>query len=88
MHLTTHRLLFHALLPPDSSFANPHPTAEGAEGYKSDIVMSGPVTMHRSSPLKPPKRLWMEITLDMITTYPKGDEVGRVRPLRSILREC
>lgn len=30
----------------------------------------------------------MELGRDMLTTYPDASEEGRVRPIRSILREC
>ena len=48
--------------------------------------MNGPVTFHHSNPLKPARRVWMEVGPEMITTYPRGDDAGRTRPLRVILR--
>jgi sterol 3beta-glucosyltransferase len=51
-----------------------------------DVLMAGPVTMHRHGPLLARRRLWMEISTEMITTYPTGDEAGRVRPLQTVLR--
>jgi sterol 3beta-glucosyltransferase len=74
LNLTTHRLLFHALLPPDDTPADGTP----------DILMSGPVTVHRPHVLAPARR-WMELSSEMITTYPSGDEQGRVRPIRCVL---
>jgi len=29
----------------------------------------------------------MELSAEMVTSYPSGDDAGRVRPLRSLLRE-
>lgn len=46
--------------------------------------MAGPVTLDRHG-LKTSRRLWMEVQAEMITTYPRGDESGRTRPLQTIL---
>lgn len=54
--------------------------------HQPDVLQAGPVTIHRPAALKPMKRVWMEISAEMLTTYPRGDEAGRVRPLRSLLR--
>lgn len=94
LHLTNYRLLFHALLPPDSAFvsgaAEPDQTEEQANARyaRPDILKSGNVTIHREGLIKSKKRVWMELTPEMLTTYPSGDEAGRVRPLYSILRGC
>lgn len=82
IHLTTHRLLFHALLPPDSAY-----TAQTDEGSsRPDVIHSGPITIHKSG-LASARRVWMELGAEMATTYPRADEKGRVRPLRCILSE-
>lgn len=93
LHLTTHRLTFHALLPPDALItapadALPAQTEEqaAARDARPGIIQAGPVTMHRHSLIKSKKkRVWMELYPDMITTYPSADEAGRTRPLFSIL---
>jgi sterol 3beta-glucosyltransferase len=88
LHLTTHRLLFHALLPPDSAFLPPAGQTDPADEVgieRHNVIRSGPVTVHRSSVYKPKQRVWMELSPEMITTYPSGDEKSRVRPLFSIL---
>lgn len=91
LHLTTHRLLFHALLPPDSAFlppsGMPDQTDDGSSAQRPNIIRAGPVTVHRSSMYKVKRRVWMELSPEMITTYPSGDEKSRVRPLFSILCE-
>ena len=91
LHLTTHRLLFHALLPPDAAFLRPDAQTNGQSDMGSnvqpDISHAGPVTIHRPGSLKPTRRVWMELSADMCTSYPSGDDAGRVRPLRSLLRE-
>ncbi|WWD02326.1 hypothetical protein V865_000365 [Kwoniella europaea PYCC6329] len=76
-HLTTHRLLFHAIIPPDS--LDPTPTPSGP-----DVIFAGPVTIHRPG-LQQAKRVWMELTPEMVTTYPSANESDRVRPIRSVL---
>ncbi|WVQ68322.1 uncharacterized protein L199_006529 [Kwoniella botswanensis] len=76
-HLTTHRLLFHAIIPPDS--LDPTPTPSGP-----DVICAGPVTIHRPG-LQQAKRVWMELTPEMVTTYPSANESDRVRPIRSVL---
>nr|ODN91658.1 hypothetical protein L204_05646 [Cryptococcus depauperatus CBS 7855] len=91
-HLTTHRLLFHASLPPDTqrmplyenseSSAN---TAAGTMSYQPDVLYSGPVTVHKPGALRPTRRVWMELSSEMVTTYPSADESGRVRPLKCVL---
>ncbi|KAK8854734.1 hypothetical protein IAR55_003473 [Kwoniella newhampshirensis] len=93
IHLTTHRILFHAFLPPDSvdvAASNMNrrlalDTAAAAVAHQPDVIHAGPVTVHRLGSLKPAKRVWMELSAEMVTTYPSADDAGRVRPLRSVL---
>lgn len=93
LHLTNYRLLFHALLPPDSAFVSGSPEPDQTEEQanarfaRPDIMKSGNVTVHREGLMKSKKKVWMELSPDMLTTYPAGDEAGRVRPLYSILCE-
>ena len=81
IHLTTHRLTFHAILPP------PKILLPGDE--TSTLVHTGAATIRRQNPVFASKtnRVWMELDAEMITTYPSADEEGRVKPLRSILCE-
>jgi sterol 3beta-glucosyltransferase len=96
LHLTTHRILFHALLPPEAAFVDESSRsssalhsdqAMAAPAQQPDILHSGPITVHRSGALKSTRRVWLELSAEMITTYPHGDEAGRVRPLCSVLCE-
>lgn len=92
IHLSTHRLLFHALLPPDEAFVRHYDSSEEFETMntpidKTHVLHSGPVTWHRHK-LNSSQRVWMELSAEMITTYPSADEAGRVRPIKSILRKC
>lgn len=78
--MTSHRIAFHAILPP--------PKMAPSGDDQAEILHSGAITIHRSNVLVPkPSRVWMELGPEMITTYPSADEEGRVKPLRSILRE-
>ena len=96
LNLTTHRLLFHAVLPPDEAYRrpfNPNASTEDqanaatvAASHQADVLQAGPVTIHRSA-LLGNRRVWMELSAEMVTTYPSADEAGRVRPLRSVLRQ-
>lgn len=94
LHLTTHRLVFHALQPPSSVLAPTFspPAGPGDAGAariaRRDILHAGPMTLRRSGILRSKKRVWMELSPDMITTYPSADEAGRARPLITILCEC
>ncbi|WVQ77692.1 hypothetical protein IAR50_007382 [Cryptococcus sp. DSM 104548] len=87
IHLTTHRLLFHAYLPPDDetwSNLSAEQTANVAD-RQPDLLHSGPVTIHRPGPIRTNRRVWMELSSEMVTTFPSADEAGRVRPLRCVL---
>lgn len=93
LHLTTHRLFFHAMLPPDSAFAQSSTHMTGEDGVNAamasamrqpDILQAGPITVHQSG-LRPARREWMELTAEMLTTYPSADESGRTRPLQCVL---
>jgi sterol 3beta-glucosyltransferase len=89
IHLSTHRLLFHALLPPDEAFIRHYDSAEDFETLGSTstdpsiVLHAGAVTWHRHK--LPSARVWMELSPEMITTYPSANEAGRVRPIKSIL---
>ncbi|WRT68465.1 uncharacterized protein IL334_005441 [Kwoniella shivajii] len=53
-----------------------------AEQRGLDVVHAGVVTVHRSLGAR---RVWMELTPEMVTTYASANESDRVRPLRSVL---
>lgn len=58
-----------------------------ATARQSDVLYAGPITVHQTSPIKHTKRVWLELTAELVTSYPSGDEAGRVRPRQSILSE-
>lgn len=86
LHLTTHRLLFHAMLPPESALPHANSGSGESSNQHHSIIHSGPVTIHRPGVLRPARR-WLELTADMVTSYPRADESGRIRPIRCVLCE-
>ncbi|KAH7334669.1 hypothetical protein B0J17DRAFT_86825 [Rhizoctonia solani] len=92
IHLTTHRLTFHASLLPSTDGDAPagstisHGSRQNADSH---ILKAGTgvVIEPRTGILRPQKRrrVWIELSHDMITTYPDASDEGRIRPIRSIL---
>ena len=76
VHLTTHRLSFHASLLSTRPDLLP----------ERQIIRQGPVTIHREG-LRRKRRVWLELSHDMLTSFPSSKAEDRVRPLQSILRE-
>ncbi|KAF8579711.1 glycosyltransferase family 1 protein [Ramaria rubella] len=74
LHLTTHRLAFHA------SLLSTRPDL----ALSKQTIHSGPAVV-RKGPLNRKRRVWLELSHDMITTFRKSDERSRVRPLRTVL---
>ncbi|KAG8996247.1 hypothetical protein FRB95_001778 [Tulasnella sp. JGI-2019a] len=74
VHLTTHRITFHASLLQTRQEEHPD----------NPVIKSGRVIVHRDG-LHRKKRVWLELTHDMISTFPDSTDEGRVRPLRTIL---
>ncbi|CAE6528266.1 unnamed protein product [Rhizoctonia solani] len=92
IHLTTHRLTFHASLLPNADKDTPagstisHGSRHNADSHILKAG-SGVVIEPRTGILHPQKRrrVWIELSHDMVTTYPDASDEGRVRPIRSIL---
>ncbi|KAG8955650.1 hypothetical protein FRC04_007641 [Tulasnella sp. 424] len=74
IHLTTHRITFHASLLSTRPDLLSH----------SSVIKTGPVVVHRSG-LHRKRRLWMELYHDMLCTFPDSTDEGRVRPLFAML---
>lgn len=72
VHLTTHRLTFHASLP------------SSQPDQKERILKSGPVIIH-SKGLHRKKRVWLQLTREMISTYPSSRDEHKIKPLKTIL---
>jgi sterol 3beta-glucosyltransferase len=73
IHLTTHRIAFHAsLLTPESENSVSH-----------NVIKAGPVVIHRKG-LRKKRRVWMELTSEMLCTYASSKHEDKIRPLRSI----
>ncbi|KAF5389258.1 hypothetical protein D9757_003518 [Collybiopsis confluens] len=74
LHLTTHRLTFHASL---SSVRPDLPSSQ-------QIIKAGPVTIHLPHSRRK-RRLWLELTHDMMSTYASSGTDDHIRPIRTIL---
>ncbi|KAG6827933.1 hypothetical protein H0H92_009911 [Tricholoma furcatifolium] len=74
IHVTTHRVAFHASLfesKPDK------PISER-------IIKNGPAILHRKG-WHANRRVWLELSHDMICAYTSSNDEGRIRPLYTIL---
>ncbi|RDB18077.1 Sterol 3-beta-glucosyltransferase [Hypsizygus marmoreus] len=74
IHVTTHRLAFHA------SLLASQPDLPPAKR----VIKSGPATLHRGTFLTK-RRVWMELSHDMVCAYASSKDEGRIRPLCTIL---
>ncbi|EJC98880.1 UDP-Glycosyltransferase/glycogen phosphorylase [Fomitiporia mediterranea MF3/22] len=74
VHLTSHRLAFHASLLSTRPDLLP----------EKQIIRRGPVTIHRRG-LRRKRRVWLELSHDMLTCFPSSKEEDRMRPLWSCL---
>ncbi|KAF8270838.1 hypothetical protein EI94DRAFT_1569918 [Lactarius quietus] len=72
VHLTTHRLTFHASL------------LSSQPNYQQGVIKSGPVLVHRKG-LYRKKRVWLQLSPDMISTYNSSRDEDKIKPIRSIL---
>lgn len=72
-HLTTHRLTFHASL-----------LSSSPDNLSSQIIKAGPVLIHRKG-WRRKRRLWLELSHDMLSSFPSSREEDRIKPIRSIL---
>ncbi|KAJ7109698.1 glycosyltransferase family 1 protein [Mycena crocata] len=72
IHVTTHRLTFHASLLaslPDQSL---------------QVIKTGPVVIHRKG-WRSKRRMWLELSHDMMCTYASSSDSDRIRPIRTVL---
>ncbi|KAJ7935602.1 glycosyltransferase family 1 protein [Mycena leptocephala] len=72
IHVTTHRLTFHASL----MAANPD--------AQRGVIRSGTVVIHRKG-WRSKRRLWLELSHDMMCTYASSRESDKIRPIRTVL---
>jgi hypothetical protein len=75
IHLTTHRLAFHASLLATRPDLSP----------RKQVIRAGPAVIHRNSRWKRKRRVWMEISFDMLSTYSSSRDEDHIRPLRTVL---
>lgn len=80
IHLTTHRLTFHASLLSTRPDLLPD----------MQIIKQGPVTHHRPGfhGYDRKRRVWLELSHDMLTIFPSGKEEDRIKPIQSMLCTC
>jgi sterol 3beta-glucosyltransferase len=74
IHLTTHRLTFHASLLSSRPDLSPN----------QQVIKAGPALMHRCGWRKKSK-LWLELSHDMISTYASSRDEDHIKPLRTVL---
>jgi len=72
VHLTTHRITFHASL------------LSSEPDQKERILKSGPVLVHNKG-LRRKKRVWLQLTREMISTYPSSRDEHKIKPLRTFV---
>ncbi|KAF8073827.1 glycosyltransferase family 1 protein, partial [Lyophyllum atratum] len=74
IHVTTHRLAFHASLF-ESQLGSP---------ASKRIIKAGPAVLHRKG-WRTKRRVWLELSHDMLCAYASSSDEGRIRPLYTIL---
>ncbi|GLB38496.1 putative glycosyltransferase family 28 N-terminal domain [Lyophyllum shimeji] len=74
IHLTTHRLAFHA------SLFDSQPDLPALKR----VIKAGPATLHRKG-WRTKRRVWLELSHDMLCAYPSSSDEGKDRPLDTIL---
>ncbi|KAG6891346.1 hypothetical protein C0992_008461 [Termitomyces sp. T32_za158] len=74
IHVTTHRVAFHAsLLESKPNLLLSHRT-----------IKTGPAVLHRKG-WHAKRRIWLELSYDMLCVYTSSSDEGRLRPLNTIL---
>lgn len=74
MHLTTHRLTFHASLLSSRPDLSP----------KQQIIKAGPALIHRPGWHKKVK-VWLELSHDMVSSYASSRDEDHIQPMRTVL---
>ncbi|KIP10183.1 glycosyltransferase family 1 protein [Phlebiopsis gigantea 11061_1 CR5-6] len=73
IHLTSHRITFHASVPSSD------PSNDARE-----VIRVGPAWVHRKG-LHRKRRIWLELSHDFVSAFPSAREEDRIRPIRSIM---
>ena len=76
IHVTTHRLTFHASL-----------LSTQSEGSTQQVIKAGPVVIHGKG-WRSKRRVWMELSHDMICIYTSNKTDAKTRPLGTTLCRC
>jgi sterol 3beta-glucosyltransferase len=72
VHVTTHRLTFHASL------------LSSQPDYNQKVVKAGPALVHRKG-LRRKKKVWLQLDHDMISSYRSSRDEDKIKPVRSVL---
>jgi sterol 3beta-glucosyltransferase len=72
VHVTTHRLTFHASL------------LSSQPSHRQRVIKSGPVLVHRKG-LYRKRRVWLQLSPDIVSTYNSSRDEDKIKPIRSIL---
>ena len=72
IHLTTHRLTFHASL-----------LSPSADPASRDVIKTGPAVMHRKG-WRSKRRVWIELSKDAICVCASSKEEEKVRPMSAL----
>lgn len=76
IHVTTHRVAFHA------SLLESKPNLP----LSQRVIKTGPAVLHRKG-WRAKRRIWLELSYDMLCAYTSSSDEGRLRPLTTILCE-
>ncbi|KAG5641414.1 hypothetical protein DXG03_005259 [Asterophora parasitica] len=74
IHVTTHRIAFHASLFENQTDIPP----------AKRVIKTGPAILHRKG-WRTNRRVWLELSHDMLCAYASSRDEGRIRPLCTIL---
>ena len=74
MHLTTHRLTFHASLLSSRPDLSPD----------QQVIKAGPATIHRKG-WRRSSKIWLELSHDVLSSYASSHDDDHIRPMRSVL---
>ena len=75
LHLTTHRLAFHATLLATRPDLSP----------RQQIIKAGTAIIHGKGWRYKKRRVWLELSHDTMSTYASSSDEDRIRPIRTVL---
>ena len=78
LHLTTHRLAFHATLLATRPDLSPH----------QQIIKAGTAIIHGNGWRHKKHRVWLELSYDTMSAYASSSDEDRIRPMWTVLCRC